>query len=310
MIIDIKRLSGLQKAAILFSVLGEGLALTLVRDLSKTDIRKVRAAMRDLDNVSFSVKKRVMEEFYFSFASEKFYEEETDEPKKPFIFLEDLTDEQLIALIKPESNSVSAIALAQITGERRNKAMNRLPSESKGSIIMEMGNLNDIPLEAMVNVANDLHKKSKFLPKTVAFSRGGGKEVAEILGGLSPEEETQFLDNIARENPDLAAEVKKYHITWEALFDILSDSIIRDLMNSVELDTIALALKGMDEAIVSRVIENLPKKKQAMFEPVEVAVAKREVDNARKEIVAVAKQMEQDGAFNLADLVGGGEMVE
>ena len=164
MIIDIKRLSGLQKAAILFSVLGEGLALTLVRDLSKTDIRKVRAARRDLDNVSFSVKKRVMEEFYFSFVSEKFYEEETDEPKKPFIFLEDLTDEQLIALIKPESNSVSAIALAQITGERRNKVMNRLPAESKGSIIMEMGNLNDIPLEAMVNVANDLHKKSKFLP--------------------------------------------------------------------------------------------------------------------------------------------------
>jgi flagellar motor switch protein FliG len=47
-----------------------------------------------------------------------------------------------------------------------------------------------------------------------------------------------------------------------------------------------------------------------MFEPVEGAVAKREVDNARKEIVTMAKQMEKDGAFNLADLVGGGEMVE
>jgi len=175
---------------------------------------------------------------------------------------------------------------------------------------MEMGNLNDIPLEAMVNVANDLHKKSKFLPKTVAFSRGGGKEVAEILSGLSPEEETQLLENITRENPDLAAEVKKYHITWEALFDILSDSIIRDLMNSVELDTIAMALKGMPEDVVNRVIENLPKKKQAMFEPVEGAVAKREVDGARKDIVAAARQLEKDGAFNLADLVGGGEMVE
>ena len=310
MITDINRLSGLQKAAILFSVLGEGLALTLVKDLSKTEIRKVRASMRDLDNVSFAVKKRVMEEFYFSFVSEKFHEEETDEPKKPFSFLEELNDEQLIALIKPESDSVGAIALAQIGGERRNKILNNLSPESKSNIIMEMGNLNDIPLEAMVNVANDLHKKSKFLPKTVAFSRGGGKEVAEILSGLSPEEETQLLENITRENPDLAAEVKKYHITWEALFDILSDSIIRDLMNSVELDTIAMALKGMPEDVVNRVIENLPKKKQAMFEPVEGAVAKREVDNARKEIVTMAKQMEKDGAFNLADLVGGGEMVE
>ena len=310
MITDINRLSGLQKAAILFSVLGEGLALTLVKDLSKTEIRKVRASMRDLDNVSFAVKKRVMEEFYFSFVSEKFHEEETDEPKKPFSFLEELNDEQLIALIKPESDSVAAIASAQIGGERRNKILNNLSPESKSNIIMEMGNLNDIPLEAMVNVANDLHKKSKFLPKTVAFSRGGGKEVAEILSGLSPEEETQLLENITRENPDLAAEVKKYHITWEALFDILSDSIIRDLMNSVELDTIAMALKGMPEDVVNRVIENLPKKKQAMFEPVEGAVAKREVDNARKEIVTMAKQMEKDGVFNLADLVGGGEMVE
>ena len=123
MITDINRLSGLQKAAILFSVLGEGLALTLVKDLSKTHIRKVRASMRELNNVSFEVKKRVMEEFYFSFVSEKFYDDESDEPKKPFGFLEDINDEQLIALIKPESDSVAAIVLAQVTGERRNKVM-------------------------------------------------------------------------------------------------------------------------------------------------------------------------------------------
>ncbi|MCH7613052.1 MAG: hypothetical protein IIB45_06800, partial [Candidatus Marinimicrobia bacterium] len=55
---------------------------------------------------------------------------------------------------------------------------------------------------------------------------------------------------------------------------------------------------------------NLPKKKQAMYEPVEGAVSKREVENARKEIVASAKQMEKDGAFTLSDLIGGGDMVE
>ena len=169
MITEISRLSGLQKAAILFSVLGEGLALTLVKDLSKTDIRKVRASMRDLDNVSFAVKKRVMEEFYFSFVSEKFHEENTDEPKKPFAFLDDLTDEQVIALVKPVSDSVAAIALAQLDGERRNKIMSNFPPDKKANVIMSMGELIDIPLEGIVNVANDLHKKSKFLPKQSPF---------------------------------------------------------------------------------------------------------------------------------------------
>ena len=61
MITDIKRLSGLQKVAILFNILGEGLSITLLKELTKTDIRKVRAVARDMDSVSFKVKKQVIE---------------------------------------------------------------------------------------------------------------------------------------------------------------------------------------------------------------------------------------------------------
>ena len=53
MISDYNRLSGLQKVAILFSILGESLALNLVKDLDKTEVRKIRAAMRGAGNVVF-----------------------------------------------------------------------------------------------------------------------------------------------------------------------------------------------------------------------------------------------------------------
>ena len=55
---------------------------------------------------------------------------------------------------------------------------------------------------------------------------------------------------------------------------------------------------------------SVPEKKQAMFEPVEGPKPKREVDDARKIIVSQAKEMEKEGAFNLADMMGGGEMIE
>ena len=67
MINDYHMLSGLQKVAILFSVVGESLALSLVKGLSKTEIRKIRSTLQEMGPVSFIVKKRVMEEFYFSF---------------------------------------------------------------------------------------------------------------------------------------------------------------------------------------------------------------------------------------------------
>ena len=81
-------------------------------------------------------------------------------------------------------------------------------------------------------------------------------------------------------------------------------------MNAVDLDAVAMALKGMDKSVNDKVVGVLPKKKQAMFEPVEGAVPKRDVDGARKSIVSAAKQMERDGAFKLEDLLGGGETVE
>ncbi len=310
MITDYNRLSGLQKVAILFSVLGESLALSLVKNLDKTEVRKIRSAMRGVEMVSFSVKKRVMEEFYFSFVSEKFQEEDSDEPKKPFAFLEELTDEQTIAMLSAESSRVIAITVAQLSSEKRMVVLNRIRQEIKGKVLLEIGNLNDVPLEAVVQIANRLKKKSQSLPKTVSFSRGGGKDLADILGEMDPEDEIRFLKNLTQENPDLAEEVKKYHLTFEGIFDIMPDNLLRDLMNSVELDSVALALKGMPEAVTKRVIENLPQKKQAMYEPVEGAIPKRDVDNARKIVVQSAKQMEKDGAFRLEDLLGGAEMVE
>ena len=306
MISDYNRLSGLQKVAILFSVLGESLALTLVKELDQTEIRKIRAAMRGVNNVAFAVKKQVMEEFYFSFVSEKFQQdEESDEPKKPFSFLSDLTDEQLVALLSSETPRVIAITLAQLESDKRMLVLNRISEEEKGQVLLSIGNLDDVPLEAVVQIANKLQKKSKQLPKTVAFSRGGGKDLADLLGEMDAAEEEMFMQNLEQDNPELAEQVKKYRITFESIFEIFPDNLLRDLMNAVDLDAVSMALKGMEQSITDKVIGVLPKKKQAMFEPVEGAVPKRDVDEARKSIVSAAKQMERDGAFKLEDLLGG-----
>ncbi len=194
--------------------------------------------------------------------------------------------------------------------ERRTLILNRMKPEEKGRTLIELGNLSDIPLEAVVNVATELKEKSSFLPRTLDFSRGGGKDIADILSTMGQDEEDKFLSAISLENPELAKEVKKYHLTFENIFEFFPDNLIRDIMNSVDLDDIATALKGMSEEDVNRVINNLPKKKQAMYEPKEGAMSKREIERARKKIVEQARIMEKDGAFSLQDLTGSGEMVE
>lgn len=314
MITDYNRLSGLHKVAILFSVLGESLALSLVKGLSRTEIRKIRATIREMDSVSFTLKRRIIEEFYFGFLSEQFQEEGSDDkeegPIKPFEFLVEMTDEQLIALLANEDVPVVAIALAQLAAEKRMSILERMKPDEKGKVLIELGSLQDIPLEAIIEVAGKLKEKASYLPKPVEFSRGGAKEIADLIGEMDTDEAERYMQTLQNENSELYKDVKMLVLTFEDILDKFPDGTLRDLMNSVELDALAMAMKGIEQEIIDKVIGNLPQKKQAMFEPVEGPQPKREVDDARKLIVSSAKQMEKDGAFNLADLMGGGEMIE
>ena len=311
MISDYYMLSGLQKVAIFFSIVGESLALSLVKGLAKTEVRKIRSTIREMGEVSFSVKKRVMEEFYFGFLSEQMQDEDKEEgPIQPFEFLADLNDEQLIALLDKEDSPVIAIALAQLEPEKRLLILEKVDPVLKGEILIELGSLDDIPLEGIIEVAAKLRDKSTFLPRTTEFSRGGGKDIAAIIGEMSSQDEERYLQALQNENPELYKEVKKYHLTFDDIIEKFPDSILRDIMNTVDLTDVAMALKGFGQDVVDRIIDNLPQKKQAMYEPVEGAIAKRDVDTARKKVVGVAREMEKDGQFSVADLTGGGEMVE
>ena len=314
MITDYNRLSGLHKVAILFTVLGESLAMSLIKGLSRTEVRKIRATIREMDDVSFTVKRRIMEEFYFGFLSEQFQEEgdgeEEEGPIKPFEFLLEMTDEQLIALLANEDVPVIAIALAQLEAEKRMTILERMNPDEKGKTLIELGSLQDIPLEAIVEVAGKLKEKASYLPKPVEFSRGGAKEIADLIGEMDADEGERYMQTLQNENPELYKAVKMLVLTYEDILANFPDGILRDLMNSVELDALAMAMKGIEQETVDKVIGNLPQKKQAMYEPVEGPQPKRDVDEARKTIVTAAKQMEKDGAFNLADMMGGGEMIE
>jgi flagellar motor switch protein FliG len=311
MINDYHMLSGLQKVAILFSVVGESLALSLVKGLSKTEIRKIRSTLQEMGPVSFIVKKRVMEEFYFGFLSEQFQDESKEEgPIQPFEFLTELQDEQLLALLSKEDPPVIAMVLAQLEPEKRMLILDRVDPTEKGQILIELGSLEDIPLEGIIEVAARLREKSTYLPRTTNFSRGGGKEIAQIIGGMDSAEEERYLQTLQNEDPDLYEDVKKYHLTYIDIIEQFPDSTLRDIMNTVDLSDVSMAMKGVDQEIVDRIIGNLPQKKQAMYEPEDGPRPKRDVDTARKKVVDIARQMEKDGQFNVADLLGGGEMVE
>tara|TARA_B110000046_G_scaffold113695_1_gene120884 strand:+ start:513 stop:1454 length:942 start_codon:yes stop_codon:yes gene_type:complete len=313
MIKDFNMLSGIQKVAVLFSVVGESLAMSLIKGLSKTEIRKIRSTLKSMGSISFSVKKQVMEEFYFGFLSEQFNDEKSEDgPIQPFEFLTSLNDEQLIALLDKEEPPVIAMILAQLEPDKKMLILNKLEPDLKGQVLIELGSLDDIPLEGIIEVGARLKEKSTYLPRTADFSRGGAKEIADMLGGMSSNDQERYMQTLQNEDQELYTSVKAFFLTFDDIMEKFPADIIRGLLNEVELDILPIAFKGLGEEKLKELKDMLPQKKQAMYNDELGAKPqpKREVDNARKLFVDAAKSLEKSGTINLEDILSGGEMVE
>ena len=96
------------------------------------------------------------------------------------------------------------------------------------------------------------------MPKPVEFSRGGAKEIADLIGEMDAEEGERYMQTLQNENPELYKDVKILVLTFEDIIEKFPDGILRDLMNSVELDALAMAVKGIDQETIDRIIGNLP----------------------------------------------------
>jgi len=304
----INNLSGLDKAGLLFQILGETLALTLFNDLSESDLLKIRIRSKELRNLPISVKKEVLEEFYFKLLSSQ--NKTTDTTEALFEFLNKLNNEQLFYLLANESSRVIALAIDQVSDNQKNNFFSKLEDPiQKNEIIMEIGNLDNIPLEAVVTIAKDLQQKVAFLPSPKEFSRGGGMSMAKILSQMDPDEAQQYLDQIQADDIELYDSIKQHYLTFDDLLN-MPEHLMKDFwMNpDIDPDALAKALRSYDEEAINSIVAFLPKRKQAMFTPIDKPIAKKEIKSARASLVDVARKMVNSGEFSMDDIFGQEEL--
>ena len=301
-----EELTGYDKVAIIFDILGDSLSINMFKDIPEAEFYKIRDHAKTLKNtVPTAVKKEVLEDYYFKMLSNEKYKDQTSS-EKMFEFLEALDDEQLFALLSPEKSRVIALALEQIDNEKRMTFLAKVDVEKQNKIVLQTGDLKDIPLEAIIHTAKELKKKSTFLPGPVEFSRGGGKSVSEMLGKMPEDDAKKYLEQIKLDNPDLLNEVKKYFLLFDDVVT-MPDGIAATFWGDPEIDLeiMATALADSETETVEKLQAYLPGKKQAMFTPKkeEDNVSKRDIDEAKAKIKDQLQKKIESGDLNIEDVL-------
>lgn len=321
------KLSGPQKAAILFLTMGEEYSTTLFKELDEASIKKIGKYMSEITHIPSDVLSTVMDEFLINFKSDgdvvisgqdflkqivnkSMDKESAREVFKvigekgssvPFSDLAYIPAENLINIIQGEHPQTIALILSYLPYEKAAEVLKSFPEELKIDVALRIVQIGQVDVE----IVNELDKvMKKEISKIGGATRkcDGIETLANILNQVDGITEESVLSHIENEDSDLADMVRQKMFVFEDLLQI-ENRHFRDILQNVDNQLLIKALKTTSDEMKNKVFSNLSERASEMLkEDMEVMgpVKLSEVEEAQQEIIKIAKRLESEGRIILS----------
>ncbi len=181
-----------------------------------------------------------------------------------FEFLNQITDAQVIHMLKDEDDNLSSILLAQLNSKRSKNILGMLDINRRSSIIMKMSKIDLISSSIYREVAGYFSKKAVEVKgmQNVAFD--GLQTILDILDQMQDEDQDQLIGSIASQDLELANNIKQQFVGFKNLV-YLTDVQLEAALRDIDTDTIVAALTGSTAAIQNKVIAQRAVREQTLI---------------------------------------------
>ena len=325
--LSVDKLSGPQKAAILFLTMGEEYSTALFKELDGASIKKIGKYMSEITYIPSDVLSTVMDEFLINFKSDSnmvvsgedflkqvinksMDKESAREVFKvigekgssvPFSDLAYIPVENLINIIQGEHPQTVALILSYLPYEKAAEVLKSLPEELKIDVALRIVQIGQVDVEIVKELDNVIKNE---LSKIGGATRkcDGIETLANILNQVDGITEESVLSHIENEDGDLADMVRQKMFVFEDLLQI-ENRHFRDILQNVDNQLLIKALKTTSDEMKNKVFSNLSERASEMLkEDMEVMgpVKLSEVEEAQQEIIKVAKRLESEGRIVLS----------
>lgn len=222
--------------------------------------------------------------------------------RRPFEFLRHTAPEQIVAFLRNESPQTVALVVANLHTTLAAQVLDNLPEEDQAEIAMRIARMGETSPEVVRQVEAVMRTKLATLGQNEYTSTGGIKSLAEILNHTDRPTERNVLDSLTETDEELAAEVRRLLFVFEDI-NKLDDRSIQLVLREAEQKDLALALRGVNEDVKDRILQNLSERAARMLlEEMEYQPPqrKRTVEEAQGRVVAIVRRLEEAGAIVLS----------
>jgi flagellar motor switch protein FliG len=204
-------------------------------------------------------------------------------------------------IVKNEHPQIVATILAHLPSRQAADVLRELDSAAQADIAMRMARLEEVPETALQELDSIVERQAKEATAIKTAKLGGVKAAADMINLLGPAQST-MIEAIQAEDAELGELIKDALFVFDNLLKV-DDRGVQAILREVQADTLATALKGADEEISEKIFKNMSKRAAEILRddiaskgPVRVS----EVEQAQKEILAVALRLAEEGTVVLA----------
>jgi flagellar motor switch protein FliG len=313
--------------------IGGALGAELLRQLDADEIRRISAEISQLPAVAPDAMLSVFREFETLSGSSRFFakggadcarrlleqalgpesaQKLLDPPPKldakqpaELQILQQTGPQQLAVLLREENPQTVALVLSNLPAEQAGALMSLLPLELQPQVAARMASLDRISPEVFRRITEVIGSKLKAVRQV---SRSDGiKSLAGLLNHVDPAMVDTILSQVEEENQTAATSVREMMFVFDDILAIDKEGM-KGLLAKCDRKVLTTALKGATAKIREHFTQCMSQRAADMLvEDMDALgpVRIRDVQAAQAQVVAVVRQLQQQGA--IASSRGGGD---
>jgi len=323
------KLTGIQKAAILFITLGPDASSGIIKKLPEKDIQKVIYEIANITSVKSDQKQIILDEFMEMNKAKDFLLEggfeyaksllskalgaqrakdildkvmEETQRYRPFAILRKADATQLLNVVVNEHPQTIALIMCYMQADKAAQIMASLPLDLQSEVSYRIATMSNISPMVIKEIETVLNGKLSSVIRTDTTVVGGVDSIVDILNQVDRTTEKNITEGLEREDGELAEKIKNRMFVFEDIIT-LDDVSIQRLLRELDSKDLSLALKGCSEEVTNAIFKNQSKRAAAALKedmdflgPVRLM----DVEKVQQKIVSVLRRLEEAGEIILS----------
>jgi flagellar motor switch protein FliG len=204
-------------------------------------------------------------------------------------------------MVSGEHPQIISIIVSFLEHQLAADVLHFLPQELRPEIIMRVAQLETIQPEALEELEVIMKKQFSSNSSVKSSNVGGVSQAAKIMNFTKSDMETQIMGSLMERDEDLTDRIQDNMFVFDNLEGVDARSL-QVIIRNIESDVLMVALKGADDLVKDKFLENMSKRAGELFlDDMEAKGPMRisEVEAAQKDILRTARRLADAGEIML-----------